>query len=566
MDFFLKMILPVGKVQSIESRDLLRYRRIWWRTVLLTLAVALMPLAIMTGANYFLYLRSAYSEIRHQVSQDLSNISRSVEAVVEERVSALQLVSMENKLAEMTSDDIEQAFVNLRSSFGGFVDLGLIDLDGTQILYTGPYTLEGHNYFEEDWFHEVHLRDLFVSDVFLGHRKLPHFVVIVKQGEFLLRATVDMELLNRQVFIPASKPSDDVFLINRDGILQTDSRFHGPILSSSSLAVPPYSPNDEILEEVESKGIPYIEGYSYIRETPFVLIVLRRPANVLQDWLRSSFEFLAFLIVSTILIVIVVFASVTLTVKKIRAADLERRQMRKSVEHTSKMATIGRLAASVAHEINNPLAIINEKAGLLKDVVGADGEFPHQQKVLQGLDGITRSVDRCSAVTHRLLGFTRRIRLRQERIDLPALVAEVAGFLEKEATHRSVQIQMDFDANLPAIVSDRGQIEEVVLNLLNNAFAAVDQGGEIRVSVRSEAPNNVSIVIEDNGCGIPKKDLKQIFEPFFSTKGEFGTGLGLCITYDLVQKLGGRIEVESEEGKGACFTVFLPIGTVRPLE
>jgi signal transduction histidine kinase len=512
----------------------------------------------MTGVNYLLYRRSQVADLRHQISQDLGNISRSIETVVEERLAALRLLSGETELDSLDSDQLRASFENLRVSFGGFIDLGLIDMEGRQVLYTGPYNLTGHNYREEDWFNEVLLREVYVSDVFMGHRQLPHFVVVVRRDDYLLRATVDMQLLNRQVYISTMRPLDDVFLINRNGNLQTDSRFHGRILNTCTLDVPPYALTSQIIETTDESNNRFLLGYSYIKNTPFVLMVVRKPTNLLAEWFVNSVEIVFFLFVSTVLVVIVVLWSLTATVRQIRAADLERIRMLQNVEYTSKMATIGRLSASVAHEINNPLAIINEKAGLLHDFVHASEEYPQREKTLKALDSIIKSVERCGAVTHRLLGFTRRLKLRQEVVDLPSLITEVLGFLEKEAMHRSIQMETDFESDLPQIVSDRGQLEEVILNLLNNAFAAVEDGGKIKLAARSES-QKILISVEDNGCGISEENLLHIFEPFFSTKGDFGTGLGLSITYDLVQKLGGEISVESSLGKGSSFKIMIPI-------
>jgi signal transduction histidine kinase len=113
--------------------------------------------------------------------------------------------------------------------------------------------------------------------------------------------------------------------------------------------------------------------------------------------------------------------------------------------------------------------------------------------------------------------------------------------------------------DLPTIESDRGQLQQVFLNILSNAIAAVDDGGRIDISAKLEDEDTVAITIADNGPGIPEEHLKRIFEPFFSTKAEYGTGLGLSITFGLVEKLGGRIDVQSEVGHGASFTVRLPV-------
>ncbi|MBW2174464.1 MAG: two-component sensor histidine kinase, partial [Deltaproteobacteria bacterium] len=229
------------------------------------------------------------------------------------------------------------------------------------------------------------------------------------------------------------------------------------------------------------------------------------------------------------------------------------------IEHTNKMASIGRLAAGVAHEINNPLAIINEKGGLLKDILSLSSELPPKDKLIGLVDSIIYSVERCSVITHRLLGFARHIDVRSETIDISQFIEEVLGFVGKEAQYRNIAVNMDVAENIPLVKSDRGRLQQVFLNVVNNAFAAVDDGGRIDISVKLESVDKISVTITDNGSGIPAENLRTVFEPFFSTKGEKGTGLGLSITYGLVQKLGGNLSVESEVGKGTSFRITLPV-------
>ncbi len=149
--------------------------------------------------------------------------------------------------------------------------------------------------------------------------------------------------------------------------------------------------------------------------------------------------------------------------------------------------------------------------------------------------------------------------VRQEQIDLRELLEEVAGFQRTETLHRNIEINFDFPEDLPPIESDRGQLQQVFLNIITNAIAAVANGGRIDISASRYQDSSVVVAITDNGAGIPEENLKYIFEPFFSTKGEFGTGLGLSITRDIVEKLGGKIHVESEVGKGTRFLVTLPL-------
>jgi len=179
--------------------------------------------------------------------------------------------------------------------------------------------------------------------------------------------------------------------------------------------------------------------------------------------------------------------------------------------------------------------------------------------VLGIVESIAGSVVRCRKVTHRLLGFAKHIDAGSETIAVEELLNEVVGFLGKEAAYRNVTITIEAEPGVPDVESDRGQLQQVFLNILNNAEAAVSDGGHIGIGVRTAGERGVAVSISDDGIGIPRENLDRIFEPFFTTKEGSGTGLGLSITYGIVQKLGGEITVKSEVGKGTCFTVLLPV-------
>jgi two-component system NtrC family sensor kinase len=230
------------------------------------------------------------------------------------------------------------------------------------------------------------------------------------------------------------------------------------------------------------------------------------------------------------------------------------------MEHTAKLASLGRLAAGVAHEINNPLAIINERAGLLKDLVEFSKQYQDREKLLSQVDSILKSVNRCREITHRLLGFAKRMDVKVETIYLNELLQEVLGFLEKEAFHRNIKVNFNLAQDLAPIANDRGQLQQVFLNIINNAFEAVADGGNITIATKENEtePGVVEVTIADDGRGIHPDDLKHIFDPFYSKGKEQGTGLGLSISYGIVAKCGGDIRVESKLGKGSTFTVVLP--------
>ncbi|OIP91082.1 MAG: hypothetical protein AUK24_03450 [Syntrophaceae bacterium CG2_30_49_12] len=569
---FLRRIIPDYWAEEGNSEEgLFRYRRLWKYSVSLTALVSLAPLIIMTVVNYYQYQKVLRVEMIHPISQLASNTKRSLESFIEERISALNLIIHDKSFEDLADQEkLIAVFGNMKNSFGGFVDLGLINAEGYQRTYVGPYELKGKNYRDQDWFHEVSLRGVYVSDVFMGYRNFPHFVIAVKNeragGSFyVLRATIDAETPIQKIISPLDlRPSTDVFVINREGILQTSSRFHGRILERSSVVAPPFSSRPEVLEGHTREGQSYLLGYAYIERTPFILMIVAQPQALMKNWLSVRRDLIWFLIGSMVLILLVILWGSTYMVSRLREADLKRAALLHNAEYTNKMASIGRLAAGVAHEINNPLAIINEKAGLVKDLALLTEDFPQKEKIIKIIDSLLANVERCSTITHRLLGFAKRMDVHLETINLELLIREVLGFLEKEASYRDISVDFHIPEGFPSIQSDRGQLQQVFLNIINNAFAAVGEGGKIDISMREERDGDaVAVTIKDNGHGISEEDLKRIFEPFFTTKKEGGVGLGLSITYGIVEKLGGRISVESKVGQGTGFTVILPAQKTR---
>jgi signal transduction histidine kinase len=224
-----------------------------------------------------------------------------------------------------------------------------------------------------------------------------------------------------------------------------------------------------------------------------------------------------------------------------------------------KLAMLGTFAAGVAHEINNPLAIINEKAGLMKDILEMSENCKHKTRFLNLLDAIFESVNRCRRVTHRILGFARKTEVSIEIFDINDMIKHSTVFLEKEILYKNIRLELNLKENLPEVRSDKGQFQQVFLNIIKNAIDAVENGGLVAVSTDIKDESMVKVSIKDNGHGISGEDLKHMFEPFFTTKetGK-GTGLGLSITYGIVKNLGGNILVESEVNKGTTFIVEIP--------
>ncbi len=246
----------------------------------------------------------------------------------------------------------------------------------------------------------------------------------------------------------------------------------------------------------------------------------------------------------------------------------ERKQMEAQLLQASKMAAIGELAAGVAHEINNPVGIISGAAEQLQFVIDHYRERPEEfmTKLSKHLEIIREQAARCKNITQGLLNFARKTELRASEVNIARLLAETVALVENRARSEDKQIETFMPPEPPTLYADPHQLEQVFLNLVNNALDATGKGGTVAVKARAE-DNWLIMDFIDNGIGISDEDLKKIFDPFFTTKpiGK-GTGLGLSICFGIVQRMNGTISVDSRPGAGTIFTVRLPLEQARQPE
>lgn len=557
-------LLPQILMLSRDAKSPNRYNVLRRNMIILMIVVTVIPLLLMASINYHMYQNALRGEVLQPIRVLLNKTKNSFELFLAERLSAVSFIASAYTFDELSDQAaLQRIFQVMRQEFGGFVDLGMIDATGRQVSYAGPYELLGKNYKEQAWFQEVRVKGAHISDVFMGYRKFPHFVIAVQNihasGQtWIIRATIDTEKFNNLILAMGLGPHDDAFLLNREDIVQTPSKFYGQVFQKCALPMPPVSFEPTVADTQDPQGRDILLAYTDFLSPAFRLVLVKPKSEVLKTWVTLKSELFWVFVASTLLIFTVVFKLTNVMVKRIEELDHEREMAYHEMEYTAKLASIGRLAAGVAHEINNPLAIINEKAGLMKDIIAYPRNGDQTDRYLALTESILNSVERCRAITHRLLGFARRMDVTIELLDPNEVLQEVMGFLEKEALHRSITVHLNMAEDLPPIASDRGQLQQVFLNILNNAFAAVDDGGNVDITSWEEDPETICVSIRDDGIGMSEETLKHIFEPFFSTKKGYGTGLGLSITYGIVKKLGGHIDVQSKAGAGTNFTVYLP--------
>lgn len=545
------------------------FKKLWWEIILATLSFSVIPLFVLGIVIYQQFSVSYTAKTMDSLKTLVENRCSSVDLFFEERLSQLISLANTHSLEKLEDEDyLNKVFNIIQTRSKSFLDLGVIDQEGNHLAYVGPYynILKGVNYKNEDWFAAVMSTGTYISDVFMGFRKIPHFIIAVMVREknriWILRATIDSDILENIVRAAQLGKKGDAFIINRENILQTAPRFSGKLLGH------PHTPDFAAAtgtqtEELPVQGQDNLFATSVIKNKKWVMVIREDPKEQLTPLLRA--RFLAALIGLGGVLLIAIGAVFTTRSMMKELMEMERK---KAVSdeisiQTSKLAALGKMAAGIAHEINNPLAVIGEKAGWLKDLLRTEdlSQSPNFQEFSHTVAKIEQYVVRAKTVTHRLLGFARRMEPVSEKVNINSVLDDSIDFLENESRYRSIDIQTDYYPNLPLTLSDSGQLQQVFLNILNNAIDAIGKDGEILIKTKHIAKNNeIAIAITDNGPGIPKDMLNKIFDPFFTTKevGK-GTGLGLSISYGIVEKLGGRIMVASDEDEGTTFTIYLPI-------
>ncbi|MBI4830594.1 MAG: response regulator [Candidatus Lindowbacteria bacterium] len=240
-----------------------------------------------------------------------------------------------------------------------------------------------------------------------------------------------------------------------------------------------------------------------------------------------------------------------------RTAELEAANKKLTETHaqlvrSEKLASLGELVAGVAHELNNKLLPVMAYAQLLKEQ-----RFP--EEILRYIDTIEKSAGGAATVVRSLLDFARPSSTTRDPVSLNTTMRETLALLDYRIKAGNVSVDVQLDDRIPLTMADSKQIAQVFLNVINNAFQAMEpRGGSLKIRSMRQG-NNIAFTISDTGCGIPEEHLLKVFDPFFSTKGSGGTGLGLSVSHGLIRAHQGEIAVQSKVGKGTTFTITLPI-------
>jgi len=543
------------------------FKKLGMKITGLTLGFSVIPLLLLGFTIYYQFSGTYTTKIKDNLATLVTNKSHALDIFLGERIAQLKIIAATQTFQDMCDEgSLENILRIIRESSETFIDLGIIDQEGNHVSYCGPYNLKGVNYKNERWFHEVLAKGVYVSDVFMGFRKFPHFIIAVLRREgdmnWILRATIDSEVFESQVNSVQQGRYGDAYLVNADMEFQTTPRFGKIAPLKNFLQTPARFSGPRIIQKTSPQGA-VLFGLQWLQGKNWLLVVREDPKEELTPLLRTQRYVIIIGVVVILSILLGILLITRLMIRQLVRAEQEKAMLDESLMQSSKMAALGKMAAGVAHEVNNPLAVIKEKAGWIRDLLEEEDvkQSENFQEFKESVDKIEVHVDRAKKVVHRMLGFARRMEPLRENVDVNKVLEQTLSFLENEAKYQNISITTQMQQNLPRTLSDTSQLQQVFLNLLNNSIDALGSGGDIFISTQADLRNKeIKICIRDNGPGIPKEIEKKIFDPFFTTKkvGQ-GTGLGLAISYSLIEKLGGSLRLENQQKEGAAFIITLPL-------
>jgi two-component system NtrC family sensor kinase len=561
-----------------EIEEMARHYAALRREILTSMIVIpLIPfvLALLTGFYYF--TRSLQTDTESKTKRIVEDHSHMIDSFLRERLGDLRLIMDAygyHRLRDQPT--LEQVFANLQGRTNAFVDLGVFDEAGVHVAYHGDYQLVGKVYREASWFKEVMTKGHYISDVFLGYRKTPHFIVALSQRRpgqtWVIRATIDSQLFNNRVENIRIGRTGEAYILNRDGLFQTQRRSGGRLMERDPDAATYLVSHEGTRTFVaeNSSGKRFLYATVWLQEKDWLLVARQAEADAFQALRRATYLVALIVLIGWIAIVSTASVVTRRIVRRLEQKDAEKAQLINQLIVAGRLAELGEMSAGFAHEINNPLQIIRAEQALMETILSEmrdRGEGRPSDELVQMFDSIHQiraQVDRCAQITRGVLNFARQEETVIRSCDLRTFVPDVVGLVERKAGVSGILMVQKTSETVPLIRADAGQLQQVLLNLFNNAIDAIAARhggavGEILIGARSSGDGWVELSVTDNGCGISPENLGRVFTPFFTTKpvGK-GTGLGLSVCYGIVKAMGGTIGVSSRLGEGTTFTIRLP--------
>jgi two-component system NtrC family sensor kinase len=545
--------------------------------VLVVIMVSITPMILVSGLILYLYQNTYRDKTYAYLGEVVQRHKQNIDSFLKERLDDIRFLTRTFSYEELSEDSfLQDRLFTFQEEFGPvFVDLGVVNERGIQVAYSGPFKLGRALYSEADWFKKAMSREYYVSDVFLGLRDQPHFIIAVKENwkgqSWILRATIDFVAFNTLVENIRIGQTGFAFIVNKEGEFQTKPLFDVAASKNIYLDLLHLDKGRDkdvhIVERYDAMGRKNILVADSLKGGDWLLVCQQSRSDAFADLEKALRWTILINVLGGLAILTMAFLLSGRIVKRIAKADQEKHQMDEQIVETGKLASIGELAAGIAHEINNPVAIMVEEAGWIGDLLEEEDlkESTNLEEFKRALNQIRTQGKRCKDITYKLLSFARKTDPREQDVQLNELLEELIALSAQRAKYGNINIKTDFQETLPAVMVSESEMQQVFLNLINNSIDAMEKrGGEIVVRTRLQG-NEVVVEVADTGPGIARANLGRIFDPFFTTKpvGK-GTGLGLSICYGIVKKYGGEITVRSVPEVETAFSVKIPLSKVKP--
>ncbi len=525
-------------------------------------ASGIIPIIIIASGSIYNFKQLSINDIEVTARQVVEHRNDVINTFLQSQVNFLStLINLYPLDYLKKKDNLNTLFlaINREGQEREIVDLQLLDTKGIPIAYVGPYQerVQGKDYKDVPWFNEVLVRGTFVSDVFSGFRNYPHFIIALTDPlkTYVMRTTINSYIFNSLLHSAQIGSNGDAFILNSNGEFQTPSLQNATSLNAVEINMLKHHPDTHIISDGE-----YLYASKWLKGNMWLLVVKTRITDSLAGYYKYRDRITLTVVVTCAVFLLISIGISRFIVTSVERADREQSALDQQMAHMEKMANIGRIATGIAHEINNPLQLIQMQAGWIEELLHEEKSLDKNnlQEYEKSVAKIKHHVHRAGTITHRLLGFSRKISTEYD-VHINELLQETLSFLENEAQINNITINLQLDATLPKLRTDGAQVQQVLLNLIDNSLDAVGSNGQIDITTSTIA-KEVCIEIADNGPGIDAEVLAKIWEPFFTTKeAGKGTGLGLSICSDIVNKLGGSITAINRPQGGAQFTLKLPV-------
>lgn len=548
------------------------------RTILASMIlIPLITFIIILGIGYYYFATSLENGTISSMKRIIEDHRHMIDTFLNGRKANLEFILHSYSYEVLTKpENLLSILDRLQKQSSAFLDLGIFDEEGIHVNYQGPYKLVGRDYGQEDWFNEVLKKGYYISDIFLGYRRIPHFIIALTREEegkkWVIRATIDTYLFSDLVKKVRIGKTGEAYLLNKEGIFQTERRSGGNLMDKDPENIKYLSPHEGVKTffEDDSRGEEYIYATTWLKGKEWLLVVRQQKADAFRTLRSAAYLIVLITIIGSAAIIGLALYLTDRIIRRMERIDVDREQLSGQLIRASRLAELGEMAAGFAHEINNPLQIIKNEQSLIEtilDELKEKGELRPSEDLDELKDStrqIKEQVDRCAEITQAILKFGRKSEPVSEDIDLSTFIPEVTGMIAKKASVHGINIKREVEEHNLTIHGDPAQLQQVLLNLFNNAIDAIivrhrSEGGELVIGAKAEKNGTAEIWVKDNGCGISAENLKKIFTPFFTTKpvGK-GTGLGLSVCYGIIEHMGGLLKVSSERGVGTTFTIEMP--------